>query len=190
MDLFDKALMFALKAHEGQTRKNSLTPYILHPCEAAAVAATLTDDREILAAVVLHDTVEDTDATIEEIRSAFGERVAAMVEGETEPPYPGMTRAESWLQRKQESVARLKTVQDDGVKIMWLADKVSNLRSFRQMQHREGDSMWRHFNQQDKTVQERYYRSIADALKDFDGTDAYRELLALIQQVFGGDYES
>ena len=79
IDIFEKALSFALKAHEGQIRKSGNTPYILHPAEAASIAATLTDDREILAAVVLHDAVEDSDATIEDIRAEFGERIAQLV---------------------------------------------------------------------------------------------------------------
>ena len=62
MDVFEKSVAFAIKAHEGQTRKKEGIPFILHPCEAAAIAGTLTNDRDILAAVMLHDTVEDTDA--------------------------------------------------------------------------------------------------------------------------------
>ena len=75
MDIFEKAVAFALNAHSGQTRKLEDIPYFLHPAEAAAIAATLTCDRETLAAVILHDTVEDTDTTLDELRREFGDRV-------------------------------------------------------------------------------------------------------------------
>ena len=77
--ILDKAIIFAVNAHRGQFRKGSDTPYILHPMEAAAIVGTMTADDEVLAAAVLHDTVEDTGTTIEQIREQFGERVAALV---------------------------------------------------------------------------------------------------------------
>ena len=68
MDIFDEAVRFAVEKHSGQTRKMSAAPYVLHPLEVASIVGTMTDDKETLAAAVLHDTVEDTDATLDEIR--------------------------------------------------------------------------------------------------------------------------
>ena len=186
MDQFEQAIVFATKAHHGQTRKSSKTPYILHPLEAAAIAATLTDDTDILISVILHDTVEDTDVTIRDIREAFGDRVASLVEGETEPPYGGLTRTESWHIRKAESLKHLKSSVDPGVKIMWMADKLSNMRSFHRLYLEKGDEMWQMFHQNDKRVQESYYREIADALIEYKHTTAYQEYLFLMDIVFGG----
>ncbi|MBO6079741.1 MAG: bifunctional (p)ppGpp synthetase/guanosine-3',5'-bis(diphosphate) 3'-pyrophosphohydrolase, partial [Bacteroidales bacterium] len=81
--LFDKALKFATDAHSGTERRGKGFPYIIHPMEAVAIVATITSDQELLAAAVLHDTVEDTDVTIEDIRKEFGERVATLVQHET-----------------------------------------------------------------------------------------------------------
>ena len=67
MDILDKAIVFATKAHSGSFRKGTTTPYIVHPMEASAIVATMTDDKIILAAAVLHDVVEDTDYTIDDI---------------------------------------------------------------------------------------------------------------------------
>lgn len=187
MDLFEKALAFAMKAHEGQIRKRDNLPFILHPCEAAAIAATLTTDREILAAVLLHDVVEDTDTTIEEIREAMGERVAELVAGETENPHEELSREESWKIRKQESLDHLKNTDDTGVKIMWLSDKTSNMRSFCRQYFLEGDTMWEHYNQKDISQQAWYYQTIAELLKEFEGTLAYMEYTELISIVFGGE---
>ena len=75
-ELLDRAILFAVKAHAGTERRGKGFPYIVHPMEAVSIAATITSDQEILAAAALHDTVEDTDVTIEQIRSEFGDRVA------------------------------------------------------------------------------------------------------------------
>ena len=189
MELFEQALAFALQAHKGQKRKSSGVPYILHPCEAAAIAASLTDDREVLTAVMLHDTLEDTDATIEEIRDQFGERVAALVQGETENPHPELSREESWMLRKEESLARLREADAD-VRIMWLSDKLSNLRSLYRLHLQEGDAMWEHFHQKDKAEQERYYRAVINCLSSLSDTVAYTEYIWLLTAVFGGDHEN
>lgn len=186
MDVFEKSVAFAIKAHEGQTRKKEGIPFILHPCEAAAIAGTLTNDRDILAAVMLHDTVEDTDATIEDIRREFGERVAELVAKETENAYEGMAREDSWRLRKEESLEQLRNTDDFGVKVMWMADKLSNIRSFFRLRIREGDKLFENFHQKDPKQQEWYYRTIVELLKDFEGTQAYLEYAYLVDVVFGG----
>lgn len=78
MDIFDKAIVFATKAHSGSFRKGTTTPYIVHPMEASVIVATMTDDKTVLAATVLHDVVEDTDYTIDDIAKEFGENVARL----------------------------------------------------------------------------------------------------------------
>ena len=127
MDIFEKAVAFALNAHSGQTRKLEDIPYFLHPAEAAAIAATLTCDRETLAAVILHDTVEDTDTTLDELRREFGDRVAELVNAETEPACAGMSRAESWHYRKESSLKELSECTDREVKIMWLVRRYARI---------------------------------------------------------------
>ena len=82
--LLERAVAFAAKAHSGTFRKATRIPYIVHPMEAAAIVATLTDDEEVLAAAVLHDVIEDTGHSAEEIAGKFGERVARLVLAESE----------------------------------------------------------------------------------------------------------
>ena len=72
MELFDEAVIFACQKHSGQRRKLSDSPYFLHPMEVASIVGTMSDDQNLLAAAVLHDTVEDTDTTLEEIKEKFG----------------------------------------------------------------------------------------------------------------------
>ena len=66
--LFDKAVVFATQAHGGTERRGKAYPYIIHPMEAVSIVATITNDPEMLAAAMLHDTVEDTEATLDQIR--------------------------------------------------------------------------------------------------------------------------
>ena len=77
--ILDQAILFAVKAHAGATRRDGHTPYILHCTETAAIAATMTADLEILAAAVLHDVIEDTDVTAADLQKAFGERITQLV---------------------------------------------------------------------------------------------------------------
>ena len=76
MNIIEKAIQFATKAHEGAYRKGTSLPYIIHPLEAASIAAQITEDPEVIAAAVLHDVVEDTSFTEDNIRVLFGSRVA------------------------------------------------------------------------------------------------------------------
>ena len=82
--LLDRAIVFAVKAHAGTERRGKGFPYIVHPLEAMEIVSTITADQELLAAAVLHDTVEDTEVTEERIRQEFGDRVASIVASERE----------------------------------------------------------------------------------------------------------
>lgn len=183
--VFEEAICFAVQAHSGMKRKNG-SPYILHPLEVAAIAGTITDDPEVLAAAVLHDTVEDTPTTIGEIRSRFGERVAALVSSETEDKRADMPPCDSWLVRKEESLAELQDAADIGTKIMWLSDKLSNMRSFLQLYRAEGDALWHRFNQKNPVKQAWYYRSVAAYTNELSDTDAWKEYTKLTEEVFKG----
>ena len=78
--ILDKAIHFAIDAHANTERRGKGFPYSVHLMEAVEIAATITSDQEILAAAALHDTVEDTDVTVEQLRKEFGDRIAELVE--------------------------------------------------------------------------------------------------------------
>ena len=82
MDLVEEAILYATVMHQGKVRKRKNIPVILHSLEVAQILGTLTEDREIIAAGILHDIVEDTSGTPDEIRHRFGDRVALMVDSE------------------------------------------------------------------------------------------------------------
>lgn len=184
LDIFDKAVCFATEKHSGQTRKIGNAPYIVHPLEVSAIVATMTDDREILSAAVLHDTVEDTDTTIEEIREIFGKRVALLVSTETEDKREDRPPAETWELRKEETLLILEHTKDIGVKMMWLGDKLSNIRSFRREYEKRGHEVWQALNQKDPKKQAWYYRTVAKYLSDLKEYEAYKEFVAHTEYIF------
>jgi myo-inositol-1(or 4)-monophosphatase len=187
MDKVTKAIEFAARAHDGMMRKKDKTPYILHPLEAAVIVGTMTADSDVISAAVLHDVVEDTEITIEEIEENFGSRVRRLVESETEDKRADLPPESTWKIRKEESLEELANCADRDVLILWLGDKLSNMRSFYRIWKNEGESMWQSFNQKDPQQQEWYYSSIAEltsSLKDFSAWQEYNELLKII---FGKD---
>jgi len=183
-DLVSRAALFAAEAHRGVKRKQG-QPYILHPMEVAVIISTMTDDPHVIAAGLLHDVVEDTPHTAEEIREQFGDRVAALVAAETENKRANLPPEQTWKIRKEESLEELRATEDDAVRILWLADKLSNIRSLRRMLQAEGEKTWTHFHMQDIAEQAWYYRTIAEALSQLRDTDAWQEYVQLVGEVFG-----
>ena len=99
MELLSQAICFAAEAYDGIRRKGDGTPLVLHALEAAAIAATLTGDIEVLAAAALHDAVEDAGVRMEEIEARFGVRVAALVGADTENKRRSHAPDETWRTR-------------------------------------------------------------------------------------------
>ena len=176
--LFDKAAQFAIEAHRGAERRGKGFPYIIHPMEAATIVASITNDPEMLAAAILHDTVEDTDATIEQIEELFGPRVARLVHVET------AQKGASWRARREAQVERFRQSDRDS-QIVALGDKLSNLRAIALDYRTLGDELWSRFHAPEgKKDIEWYYRSLADSLSALSDTAPYREFLALIEETF------
>ena len=184
MTVFVEANCFAAAAPQGQQRKRNPSPYILHPMEAAVICGTISSDPEILAAAMLHDTVEDSGVRFEELEARFGPRVAALVASETENKRPELPPAETWRLRKEESLETLAQARDPGVKILWLGDKLANLRSIYPDWRKRGDEVWKAFNQKDPTQQAWYYRRIRDLLRSLRNTTAWQELDFYVREIF------
>ncbi len=182
--ILDKAIIFAVKSHAGTERRGKSFPYIVHPMEAVEIVATITSDQELLAAAILHDTVEDTDVTIEQIRTEFGERIASIVAAETDKKEKGKSNESNWRKRKQDAINRIATAPMD-VKIVAMGDKLSNMRAIARDYSAIGDKLWEIFHSKDKKDHEWHYRGLADSLKQLKDTHAYKEFVRLIEQVFG-----
>lgn len=183
-ELLDRAIVFAVQAHAGTERRGKGFPYIVHPMEAVEIVATMTPDQELLAAAALHDTVEDTDVTMEQIRAEFGDRIASLVASESDTPVQGVSQEESWHIRKQAAIDRLAAASHDA-KIVALGDKLSNMRAIARDYAMQGDDLWNLFRVKDRKDHEWHYRGLAASLRELLDTFAYKEFEQLIDQVFG-----
>ena len=182
-DLLDHAIMFAVQAHHNTERRGKGFPYIVHPMEAVEIVATITPDQELLAAAALHDTIEDTDVTVEQLREAFGERVAELVYAESDQFAEGISEEESWHERKQAAINRLAAASHDA-KIVAMGDKLSNMRAIWRDYQVKGDELWKIFHVTDKASHEWHYRGLAASLSELSDTFAYKEFIRLIDEVF------
>ncbi|HEX9444329.1 MAG TPA: HD domain-containing protein [Candidatus Binatia bacterium] len=176
------AIEFAARAHSGQFRKGTNIPYIVHPLGVAKILLEYGCAEAVVAAGMLHDTVEDTPVALDDIRRSFGDEVAALVEGASEPD-----KSDTWENRKRHTIEYLKTAPVD-VLLIALADKLDNLRSMRADYERLGDAFWSRFNRPMES-QRWYYRSLAEL---FSGRRApeplgalARELTAEVERLFG-----
>lgn len=178
-DILDRAIRFAVTAHAGTERRGKGFPYIVHPMEAVSIVATITSDQEMLAAAALHDVVEDTPITLDQIRTEFGDRVARLVHTESDTP------GGPWRQRKQGAIDRLAAAPRDA-KIVAIGDKLSNMRAIARDYARQGDALWDLFHAPGgRADHEWHYRGLAASLFPLADTEAYHEFASLVEQVFG-----
>lgn len=181
--LLDNAVIFAVKAHKGIERKGKGFPYIVHPMEAVAIVATITTDQELLAAAILHDVLEDTPVTRDELEKEFGKRVADIVQSESDIVIDGVSAADSWHARKQAAINHLAAASHD-VKVVAIGDKLSNMRAIAHDYSEIGDELWQRFSVKDYSEHEWHYRGLAQSLYELRDTFAYKEFTGLIEQVF------
>ncbi len=184
MTILDKAIIFATNAHSGIFRKGTKIPYIVHLLEAAAIAATMTVDEEVIAAAVLHDVIEDTPATKEQLEIEFGKRIAELVCADSENKREDRPAAETWEIRKQETLDHIPNASKEE-QIIILADKLSNLRSIYRDYISIKDELWEKFNVKEKSKHYWYYSSIAERLNKVKKTCAFQEYIELLVAVFG-----
>ena len=188
-ELLDRAIIFAVKAHHNTERRGKGFPYIVHPMEAVEIVATITPDQELLAAAALHDTIEDTDVTVDDIRREFGDRIAELVHAESDQINGEVFDAANgdeeatWHARKQAAIDRLAAAPHDA-KIVALGDKLSNMRAIARDYAVKGDELWKIFHAKDKADHEWLYRGLAESLSELSDTFAYKELVHLIDEVF------
>ena len=178
--MIDRAIAFATRAHEGQVRKGTSRPFILHPMEVGKIVATMTEDEEVISAAILHDTIEDCVGVTEEtLRDKFTERVAALVAQESED------KSKTWMERKSATIEHLRVAPRE-IQMIGLADKLSNMRDIDRDYPECGEELWNRFRMKDKNVIGWYYKSIRESLREaMDGTQAYREYCELIAKNFG-----
>ena len=176
--MIQKAAEFATRAHAGALRKGSNLPYIYHPMEVALLVSLMSRDEEMIAAAYLHDVLEDTKVTAQELKEVFGERVLALVQAETED------KSMTWHERKKQTICHLQQAARE-VKILTLADKLSNIRATARDYLFMGDKVWERFNEKRKECHHWYMKGIMEALQDMEDYPAYQEYKVLYKMVFG-----
>ena len=181
--IFDKASEYAIKRHQNQRRKDG-SLYILHPFEVVSIVSTITLDEEILASAMLHDVIEECDVEIHEIKELFTDRVAKIVELETEPKFLNLSKKDSWKLRKEEIIKRLKKTDEIGFKIVFLADKLSNIRSLYRDIEINGLKAFDKFNNNSIDEQEWFYYSALNEIRELKNTSAYQEFLEKLNYIF------
>ena len=184
MTKLDEAILFATKAHEGMRRKGFNQTFIFHPIEVLSLVEILTDDEDIKCAAVLHDTVEDANINIEEIRNKFGEKVASYVNFESENKRGNINKDATWLNRKEEAIEAIRNCNSIGAKMISLCDKLANLRSFHLMYLDKGEEMWKEFHMSDPLKHYWYYNSMKDAFEELKDTCIYKEYEFMINSIF------
>lgn len=158
-DKIDKAIKFATNAHKNQRRKTTGEPYIVHPVSVMNIVCRYTDDEDIVCAAVLHDTIEDTPTSAEDIENCFGEKIKNIVVQESEPD-----KNWSWEQRKQHTINRIECCNDKGCLLIACADKLDNLNCCLHAKKEIGDDVWKHFKRGYKD-QKWYHTSLLKAFK-------------------------
>lgn len=170
---FERAFVFAEKSHEGQYRKGTTIPYMIHLVRTWHYVSRMTKNSDICIAALLHDVLEDTTTDESKLRETFGEAVAELVAGESETKRKDRPAGETWQLRKQETIERLQMFakEEDGLASMQIAfaDKLANLFSMMHEYRRIGDFLWKKFNQKDKTMHAWYYGEMGHIFEEFFG---------------------
>ena len=175
-----EAFAFAAEKHSGQTRKRTRVPYISHLMSVAALVLEAGGDEDQAIAGLLHDVVEDCggEPMLTEVRTRFGDRVAAIVDGCTDAytvPKP------PWKQRKLEYLAVLREANDD-IRLVSAADKLHNVRTILADYRSEGDSVWDRFNgRREGTLW--YYRAVLDVLLEGKPNRLIAELQRAVEEL-------
>ena len=177
MDVVEKALQVASISHEGQYRKNTSIPYITHPVAVGMMLLKNGYSEEIVVAGILHDTVEDTSLTLEEIKRDFGENIAKIVEGSSEPD-----KSLSWKERKEHTIDFLKTASED-IRAVVCTDKLHNIRSIIRDYEQVGEEVWSRFNA-GKEQQKWYYTNVVESLGSQSTFDLLTELRNEVNRLF------
>ncbi|OGG04796.1 hypothetical protein A2Z33_05805 [Candidatus Gottesmanbacteria bacterium RBG_16_52_11] len=163
--LIGEAIRFAVAVHAGQIRKGTTIPYITHPLTVALILARVTDDPEVIAAGILHDTIEDAEprgsVTRKDIGEKFGKTVAVMVDDVTE-----QDKSLPWTARKS---AALDHIPEMGKKSLLLktADVLANLSDQVEDVRTGGEKIFLRFNATKKAQLDRYVK-LTEALQSAD----------------------
>ena len=173
--LVDLAIKTALKYHAGGRRKGTNVPYVVHPLALGMIFAAAGCSEEVIAAGILHDTIEDTSLTAHELRETFGSGVALLVAACTEPD-----KSLPWETRKEHTLASMEKAPLEA-RLIVCADKLHNVRTIAEDREKSGESIWGRFNR-GKSDQEWYYRGLVRVLCNREDQEEYASLFTAFKE--------
>ncbi|MBC6491498.1 HD domain-containing protein [Flavihumibacter stibioxidans] len=173
MSLVPKAILFAARHHQYQLRKGTRVPYMAHLMNVCRILVEKDCRDEIVAAGILHDVVEDTPVTIQEVESEFGPVVAELVRGATELDKlekKAIEKEATWKARKKQTIHFLEHEASLDQLRVSAADKLDNLRNIYDDQKRIGKKVWERFSAP-RNKQNWYFGEIARIIQLKGKTD-------------------
>lgn len=179
LELLDYAIYFATRAHNGQKRKSDKdVDMIFHPFTVGMMLQRSGASEEAVIAGILHDVVEDTRYTINDIKEEFGDDIAKVVLEVSEK------KELPWDERKQEAIDRIKIASIDG-KLVECADKISNLETMYNLYVEQGDDIWKSFKRP-KEKQKWYYTEMYKAVIENTNEDniLFDRLKKILEKLF------
>jgi hypothetical protein len=165
--LINTAITYAAIYHKDQTRKGKRTPYISHPLQVGEILSRVTDDEQVIAAGILHDTIEDTPLTYQDIEDMFGKVVAGMVNDVTE-----QDKSLSWDARKQQALDHIANMSY-GSQLVKAADVIQNFTEQLIDYQEIGDELFTRF----KAPKEKQFTRYGNLIKELQKTWAENPLL-------------
>jgi len=180
--LLDRAIEMALRAHRSQVRKGTGIPFVTHPLAVGIILARTGCPVQVIAAGILHDTVEDTEMSLADLRETVGHTVAQIVEGASEPD-----KTLSWEERKAHTIEHLRMAPLE-VRLVSAADKLHNLQTISLDYETLGEGVWQRFNR-GKAQQAWYYGSLVKSLCRRPDNGPYESLFESlkdqVEELFG-----
>ena len=186
MDLVQQALVTAYDIYKEGTRKGGNYPYLVHILDVAKYVMYETTNPEVIAAALLHDSIEDTAYTQEQLKEDFPEKVVQLVlfctEPENRPDKTQSQQEESWKRRKEHSIENLTNATKEEL-LVFVSDKVANLLSIHEdLLH--GTDVFALFNASKQEVQWYYEEVYKEAQKELADTRLLSVYKHLLKEVF------
>lgn len=179
--MLEKAIVFAINTHKNQKRKDN-NPYIVHPFEVALLLAKANADDNLIAAGLLHDTIEDASISKETLLKEFNEDIANLVSKDSED------KSKSWEERKEKVILDTKN-SDERYQLLVLADKLANLKDLDESIRKDGDMIWNKFKR-DKKEQAWFYNELAFSFTKLKDKDIYKEYVFYVNKLFKEELEN
>ena len=180
MQKLDYAILFATKAHDGQRRKSDDVAMIFHPFTVGMILQRAGMSEDTVIAGILHDVVEDTKYSLDDIEKIFGKHVRDIVDEVTED------KSLAWKERKIEAIEKVRTASFEG-KMVECVDKINNLETLYDLLVEKGDVAWESFHKplEDQTwYYTEMYKAVVDNLKNSDKNELVNRYKVVLDKVF------